>query len=84
MSWRWVAITVAGVAALAASATAFYVLTLYPAEPPQRGRLALVGAAVLIGDDLEPVRDATVLVADGVIITLWTSRRTRTSSMLRI
>lgn len=52
---------------LAASAAALYVLTLYPAGQPQRGRLALVGATVLIGDDLEPVRDATVVVADGVI-----------------
>jgi enamidase len=67
MRLRRVLIAVGSLVVLAVSAAAVYILTLYPAGPPQRGRLALVGATVLMGDDLEPVRDATVVVADGVI-----------------
>ncbi|WP_017581883.1 amidohydrolase family protein [Nocardiopsis valliformis] len=45
-----------------------YVATLYsPRAEPHRGRLALTGATVLVGEDLEPRTDTTVLVTDGVI-----------------
>lgn len=45
-----------------------FLTTMYrPREDPQRGRLALTGATVLTGEDLEPREDTTVLVEDGVI-----------------
>ncbi|GAA1083732.1 amidohydrolase family protein [Nocardiopsis metallicus] len=45
-----------------------YVATLYsPRTDPQRGALALTGATVLVGTDLEPRENTTVLVTDGVI-----------------
>jgi hypothetical protein len=46
----------------------FYLTTLYPGGPSQRGTLALVGATLLTGPELEPQPDATVLIRDGVII----------------
>jgi hypothetical protein len=68
MRWRWVLIGVGGPLLLAASGVIFYHATLYPAGPPQRGTLALVGATVLTGPELGPQPDATVLIRDGVII----------------
>ncbi|MFE9242843.1 amidohydrolase family protein [Nocardiopsis sp. NPDC006938] len=51
-----------------AGAVGHYLGTLYrPREEPQRGVLALTGATVLVGEDLEPRQDTTVLVTDGVI-----------------
>ncbi|GAB3722318.1 amidohydrolase family protein [Nocardiopsis nanhaiensis] len=45
-----------------------FLATMYrPREDPQRGRLALTGATVLTGEDLEPREGTTVLVEDGVI-----------------
>lgn len=60
--WRWVLIGVGAPVLLAASGVIFYHATLYPAGPPQRGALALVGAIVLAGPELEPQPDATVLM----------------------
>lgn len=52
----------------AAGGVGHYLATLYrPQEEAQRGRLALTGATVLTGEDLEPREDTTVLVSDGVI-----------------
>lgn len=42
--------------------------TLYRPSPPQRGHLALAGATVLVGPELRPLPDATVLVRDGEIV----------------
>jgi hypothetical protein len=44
MRWRWVLIGGWCPLLLAASGVIFYLATLYPAGPPQRGTLALVGA----------------------------------------
>ncbi|WP_017608390.1 amidohydrolase family protein [Nocardiopsis xinjiangensis] len=45
-----------------------YLATLYrPRAEPQRGHLALAGATVLTGQELEPRERTTVLVSDGVI-----------------
>lgn len=42
--------------------------TLYRAGPAQRGNLALVGATVLAGDNLQAIPDGVVLVRDGVVV----------------
>lgn len=42
--------------------------TLYRASDPQQGVLALVGATALVGPDLRPVTDATVVIQHGRII----------------
>jgi len=42
--------------------------TLYRATSPQQGYLALTGATVLAGHDLDPLENATVLIEDGVIV----------------
>lgn len=68
MRWRRLLIGAGGLVVLAAGGAVFYLVTLYPAGPAQQGRLALVGATVLAGDDLEPVSGATVLVEDGMIV----------------
>jgi hypothetical protein len=54
MRWRWVLIPAGVVLVLATSGVIFYLTTLYPAGPPQRGHLALVGATLLTGPDLQP------------------------------
>ncbi len=59
--------------ALAAAALSYYFATLYRAGPAQQGYLALTGATVLVGDDLEP-RQATVLIRDGTIIAVGAPR----------
>jgi imidazolonepropionase-like amidohydrolase len=51
----------------AAAGVAFYAGTRYRAGDPQTGHLALVGATVLVGEDLAPRTDTTVLIRDGVI-----------------
>lgn len=52
----------------AAGGVGHYLATLYrPSVEPQRGRLALTGATVLAGEDLDPLQRATVLISDGVI-----------------
>lgn len=56
------------VALLVAAGVAGYQSTLYRAGPPQHGHLALTGATVLVGADLEPQRNSTVLIEDGVIV----------------
>lgn len=56
-----------GAAALAAGGVVFHQATLYRAGDPQRGTLALTGANVLAGAELEPAPDATVVIRDGVI-----------------
>ena len=52
MRRRWVLIAIGGLLVLATGGVIFYLATLYPADPPQRGHLALVGATVLSGPDL--------------------------------
>lgn len=47
-----------------------YQTTLYRATSPHQGNLALTGATVLVGDDLEPQANATVLIEDGVIVAI--------------
>ncbi|MFG1793937.1 amidohydrolase family protein [Nocardia sp. NPDC049149] len=51
-----------------AAGYAHYRLTLYKASPRQTGRLALTGATVLVGPDLQPRANATILIENGVII----------------
>ncbi|HEX6198325.1 MAG TPA: amidohydrolase family protein [Jiangellaceae bacterium] len=45
-----------------------YQTTSYRAAQPQQGHLALTGATVLAGDDLDVLENATVLIEDGVIV----------------
>lgn len=67
---RWWVLSGIGAAVLVPliAGVAFYALTLYEAGPPQRGDLALVGGTVLVGDQLQALPDAVVLVRDGVIV----------------
>ncbi len=46
---------------------AYVMATRYPQGTAQQGALALTGATVLVGPDLEPVHDATVMIRDGII-----------------
>ncbi|MGH3904426.1 MAG: hypothetical protein ACRDTE_09585 [Pseudonocardiaceae bacterium] len=55
-----------------AGAVTFYELTLYRPTPAHDGVLAITGATVLVGPELEPVAGATVHVEDGVITQLGT------------
>lgn len=64
----WVLIGLMGIAiATAVTGAVFYEATLYRAGPPQRGDLALIGATVLAGEDLQPIANGVVLIRDGVI-----------------
>ena len=65
---RFVLYPLITVVVLAAAAIAYYFATLYTPERPQEGFLALTGATVLTGPDLDPLRGATVLVRDGIVI----------------
>jgi enamidase len=47
-----------------------YQTTLYRATSPHQGHLALTGATVLVGDDLEPQANATLLIEDGEIVAI--------------
>ncbi len=74
--WRWLRRLVlypflAFVLAVAGGVT-FYELTLYRPTPAHNGVLALTGATVLVGPELEPVAGATVLAEDGVITQVGT------------
>ena len=65
------ALVVGGVGVLLAGigGVSHFMATLYsPRVGPRRGHLALTGATVLAGEDLEPRERTTVLVADGVIV----------------
>jgi len=53
---------------LAAVGYAFYATTLYKSGTPQEGYLALTGATVLFGEDLEARDNTTVLIHNGLII----------------
>jgi enamidase len=53
---------------LATGGFVYYVATLYTASAAQKGYLALTGATVLIGEELEPRPNATVLIQDGIIL----------------
>lgn len=57
-----------GAAAVAIGGTATYYATRFSGSTPQTGWLALQHATALVGEDLEPVPDATVLVRDGRIV----------------
>lgn len=46
---------------------AFVMATRYPQGPPHDTPLVLTGATVLVGPDLEPQDDTTVIVVEGVI-----------------
>jgi enamidase len=65
---RFVLYPVITAVVLAAAAIAYYFATLYTPDRPHEGLLALTGATVLAGPDLEPLAGATVLVRDGVVI----------------
>ncbi len=57
-----------GLAGTLAALLVFVATTRYPPQvAAQEGALALTGATVLTGTDLEPVTDATVLIRDGSI-----------------
>lgn len=60
--------TLIAVALLVAAGVVGYQTTLYRAGPPQQGFLALTGATVLVGEDLEPRSNTTVLIEDGMIV----------------
>lgn len=45
-----------------------YFATFYPAEATQEGSLALIGATVLAGEEMEPRTNTTVLLRDGTIV----------------
>jgi imidazolonepropionase-like amidohydrolase len=64
---RLVVYPLATVAMLVAGGVAWYFATLYRAGAPHEGHLALTGATVLVGPDLEPRAGTTVLVRDGRI-----------------
>jgi enamidase len=51
----------------------YYTATLYHGGDPQRGHLAIIGATVLVGEELEPRTGVTVLIHDGVITDVGTS-----------
>lgn len=53
---------------LIAACVAYYHGTLYKASEAQKGYLALTSATVLVGEDLAPWQDTTVLIQDGTII----------------
>lgn len=57
-----------GALALAAGTAGTYFATLYRGEQPQTGLLALRRATVLLGETLEPVVGATILIEDGHIL----------------
>ena len=65
---RVVVYPLAAVTMVGAGVAAWYVATLYRAGAPHQGALALTGATVLVGPDLEPRRGATVLIRDGTIV----------------
>lgn len=58
----------AAVAILVVAGIVFFFATLYRAGAAQAGYLALVGATVLAGEDLEPLGNGTVLIREGAII----------------
>lgn len=62
-----VAWTAGLVVLVAVGAVVWFVMTVYPASDPYEGVLALTGATVLLGPELEPLSDATVLIEDGRI-----------------
>ena len=62
------AILAGGIAALAIGGTTAYYTTRYPASSAHSGWLAIRGATVLNGADLEPLQEAVVLVQDGRIV----------------
>lgn len=65
----WVLVGIVGVPViLLVGAVIFYEATVYRAGPAHEGDLALVGATVLAGADLDPVADGVVLVRNGVIL----------------
>ncbi|MEU0872532.1 amidohydrolase family protein [Nocardia brasiliensis] len=68
---RWLLYPLAGAVALLllsiAAGYAHYRLTLYKAAPRQTGKLALTGATVLVGADLTPHPNATILIEHGLI-----------------
>jgi imidazolonepropionase-like amidohydrolase len=53
---------------LGTAGVGWYWLTLYRVEEPAKGSVALTGATVLTGADLEPSPNTTVLITDGVIV----------------
>jgi enamidase len=64
---RLVVYTFGAIALLVAAGAAWYFATLYRPGPAHTGTLALTGATVLVGPDLEPRPATTVLVERGVI-----------------
>jgi imidazolonepropionase-like amidohydrolase len=56
------------VALLIIAATAFYTLTIYPAGPAHQGYTVLTRATVLVGENLEPRTNSTVVIKDGQIM----------------
>lgn len=65
---RLVLYPVLGLGAVVAGLVVFVSVTRDTPGQPQTGDLALVGATVLVGPDLEPRGATTVLVRDGVIV----------------
>lgn len=69
--WRWVRrlvlYPVLAILLLIVGLAVFVFSTRYTAGPAQEAPLALTGATVLVGTDLEPQDDVTVLVVDGII-----------------
>lgn len=65
-------VTLIAVAVLVAGGIIGYRATLYRATPPQQGYLALTGATVLTGDNLDAQQNATVLIEDGEIVAVGT------------
>lgn len=64
---RFVLYTLGSLLILGIGCTAWYFVTLYPAGSPQEGYLALTGATVLRGTELEPQSGSTILIRDGII-----------------
>lgn len=46
----------------------YYLPTLYRSGPAQEGYLALTGGTALIGEALQPLEEATILIRDGTIV----------------
>lgn len=66
--WRIILFTFVFIIMLAVACLVYYQGTLYKASQVQKGYLALTGATVLVGEDLVPSPNITVLIQDGTIV----------------
>lgn len=63
-----------GIVIMVAGIVVYYLTTLYRSGPAQKGYLALTGGTVLVEEGLEPLKEATILILDGVIVEVGPAR----------